>query len=275
MNGTEVFQLNNIGDFEYFNIPAFDLAGNGNVITFFSTRNGGISEGIYSSLNLGIKKQDDIEKVEKNYEILCHKFNFNIDSLAFSDQIHKDNVLKVDCSHAGFPLHEQKIYDTDALITNERELPLVTYYADCVPLYFFDPVNEAIGLAHAGWRGTMMRIGPKVVNRMVEEFGTNPNELLVAIGPSIGLCCYEVGQEVYDLFLNEFKKYKNWFTVKNNGRYSLDLKTCNRFQLEDAGVNLHNIYISNFCTSCNEHHFYSYRRDKGKTGLHCAIIMLC
>lgn len=269
----EVFHLNRIGDFEFFNIPTFDLADKGNIFTFFSTRNKGVSEGYYSSLNLGIKKRDDRDNVEKNYEILCNRFNFDINSLVFSDQIHKDNIVKVDRSYAGFPYYGQKVFDTDALITNALEVPLVTFYADCVPLYFLDPVNKAIGLAHAGWRGTILQIGLKVVKRMTEEFGTDPGELLAAIGPSIGSCCYEVGQEVYELFLSKLGKYNGWYN-KDNNKIRIDLKACNKLQLADTGIKTHNIYLSKFCTSCNEHYFYSHRRDNGKTGLHCAIIML-
>lgn len=269
----EVFRLNEIDKFEFFNIPAFDLAGKGDVFTFFSTRNGGVSEGYYSSLNLGIKKHDDKENVEKNYEILCNKFNFDINSLVFSDQIHKDNILRVDRSYSGFPHYGQKVFNTDALITNSKDVPLVTLYADCVPLYFLDPVNKAIGLAHAGWRGTILHIGPKVVKRMTEEFGTDPDKLLVAIGPSIGSCCYEVGQEVYELFLSKLGKYSGWYN-KDNNKIRIDLKECNKLQMAESGIKEHNIYVSTYCTSCNEHYFYSHRRDRGNTGLHCAIIML-
>lgn len=272
MYKTEVFALNNICDFEYFNIPAFESKGN--IFTFFSTRNGGVSGGYYSSLNLSFRKQDDIENVVKNYGILCNRFNLNINSMVFSDQIHKDNIVRVNSSHSGFPLYGKKIYDCDALITDERELPLVTYYADCVPIYFFDPVNEAVGLAHAGWRGTLMKIGAKVVDRMEEVFGTNPSNLLVAIGPSIGSCCYEVGRDIYDLFASEFVGYNNFIYEEKDSKYKLDLKLCNRQQLIEKGVKSTNIYISSYCTSCEGQYFFSYRRDKGKTGLHCAIIML-
>ncbi len=272
MDETETFQLNNIGEFEYFNIPKFDSAGKRDVFTFFSTRNGGVSEGCYSSLNLGTKKLDDKRNVRENYEILCRKLNFDIESFAFSDQIHRDNILRVAHSDAAFPLFKQKIFNADALITDDRDLPLITFYADCVPLYFFDPVNEVIGLAHAGWRGTVMQIGPKVVKKMTEQFGTDPGKLLAAIGPSIGECCYEVGQDVYEIFLDKFKKYTGWYRTNEN-KYMLNLRECNSLQLTEGGIKTDNIYVSNLCTSCNERYFYSYRRD-GKTGLHCAIIML-
>ena len=272
MVGSDAFKLNSIGNFEYFSIPAFDSAGKGNIFTFFSSRNGGVSRGPYSSFNLGTKKQDDINNVEKNYEILCSRMNLEIDSFVFSDQIHRDNVKRVGSQDAGFPLHGQKVFNTDALITDVRDLPLITFHADCVPLYFFDPENVVIGLAHAGWRGTVMRIGQKMIREMVKEFGTRPGKLLVAIGPSIGRCCYEVGQDVFEPFLNEFGQYNSWYKKKKN-KYMLDLQECNRLQLLEMGVDSNNIYISNLCTSCDKKHFYSYRRD-GKTGIHGAVIMI-
>jgi hypothetical protein len=169
--------------------------------------------------------------------------------------------------------YQTAIPDTDALITAEQGIPLMLFFADCVPVLIFDPVGKAVAAVHAGWKGTVASIGQKAVLAMQERFGTRPEDCLAAIGPSIGPCCYEVDQPVVEALEQAFPWWED-LIIPRGERWMLDLWEANRRQLEAIGVHKRNIEISGVCTSCNTELFYSHRAEKGKTGRFGAIISL-
>ncbi len=257
----------------YFQIPSFNDTGI--VKHGFSSRIGGVSEGEFRSLNLGIKTKDDLKNIEKNYKKFTEVININYENIVLSDQVHKDNILIIDENYKSQDvLLNSKIKEVDSLITNKKNIALVTVYADCVPIFILDKVNKVIALAHAGWRGTALKIGKKTIEKMIQIYRTDPKDCLVGIGPSIGKCCYEVDEMV----INEFKKHYedvNEFAIhKKDNKYMLDLWQANKISLLEAGLISTNITISNICTMCNKDLFFSHRGENGKTGRMAAIIEL-
>lgn len=191
--------------------------------------------------------------------------------IAVSSQVHKTSIAIVEDVEE----YNKKDKSTgiDGLITNKNGIALVTYYADCVPLYFLDRLNRVVGLAHAGWRGTVENIGSKMVHKMVEAYKSNPGNIIVGIGPSIGPCCYEIGNEVYKIFKQKFNFAEQIFILKNDKIY-LDLWKANRLMLIDSGILDINISVSKLCTSCNIDKFYSYRKEEGTKRRMAAAIQL-
>ncbi|MDI3311225.1 MAG: peptidoglycan editing factor PgeF [Thermoanaerobacterium sp.] len=266
------FKRNEIDGVVFYTIPAFKNTGK--VKHLFSTRIGGASSGPYSSLNLSLTRYDDKEDVYENFRRICHVTNINCDDMVFSNQVHSDGIKIVNEIDKGKNFGKSDIKDADALMTNISGIPIVTFHADCTPLYFLDPVRNVIALAHAGWRGTVKEIGPKTVETMVNAFGSDKKDILAAIGPAIGVCCYEVGKDV----VNEVSKLNvNLDEVlldKGNGKWMLNLEMTNYYELVNCGIKDENITLSGLCTSCNADEFYSYRRDKGKTGSMAAFMEL-
>ena len=227
----------------------------------FSTRIGGVSKGKFSSINLNFGHGDSRETVLENFHIFCEAAGFSFDSMVASAQDHRTTVRRVTSEQCGMGYTRPKDRKSvDGLITDEPGVTLVTYYADCTPLFFLDPVHRAVGLAHSGWRGTAMQIGKRTVERMHEEFGTSPEELITAIGPSIGPCCYEVDQPVYDQFIHQAELHPEAFLQeKGDGKYMLDLWEANRRILLGAGVQEDHIEVAGLCTQCHSDLFYSHR----------------
>lgn len=267
------FIKNEDNNLVYYTIESFektDLVKHG-----FSTRLGGVSTGNLNSLNLGVKKKDTRENILNNYKIFTKSLGINIENLVLTHQVHKDNIMEVDEEDRGKGLtRETDIVDTDGFITNKRKVALVTFYADCVPLFFLDPVNKAIGLTHAGWKGTVSKIGQKTLKKMIKTYGTNPNDILIGIGPSIGKCCFEVGEEVIEVINEKFANAKDYFYKKDNGKFMLDLWALNKDQFIEMGVLEENITVGNICTKCNKDIFFSHRGDNKKTGSLAAIMEL-
>lgn len=260
-------------DVVYFTIPSFDDSGL--VKHCFTSRIGGVSKSPYNSLNLGTKTMDNKEDIFKNYEIICRSLGIDIKDAVVSDQVHKDNILIVGEEHKGNGIiHDTSFHEIDALITNKTNIALVTLYADCVPIFILDKKRKIIALAHGGWRGTVKKIGKKVIYRMAYEYGTDPKDCIVGIGPSIGKCCYEVDNYVISQFKESFDSIAHFTEKKENGRYLLDLWNANKISLIEAGVPCENITISNICTKCNNDIFFSYRADEGVTGRMAAIMQL-
>lgn len=241
----------------------------------FSTRIGGVSTDEFKSMNLNFKRGDDHEKVMENYRIFCKAAGFDFDTLVSSSQDHNINVrcvTKADCGIGITRPHDMP--SVDALVTNEPDVTLVTHYADCTPLYFADPEKKVIALAHAGWKGTVNKIGEAVVDVMQENYGCDPTDIIAVVGPAIGSCCYEVDTPVYEKFacLTELKPA--YFTKSlGHGKYLVDLKETNRRMLLEAGLLSINISISDVCTKCNSGLLYSHRASKGKRG--GLIAMMC
>ena len=235
----------------------------------FSTRMGGVSEGFLGSLNLSFTRGDDPEKVRENFRRMGMAVGFETKDLVLSDQTHTTNVRLVTEEDRGKGFDKEKDYtDTDGLITNVPGLMLVTIYADCVPLYFVDPVHKAIGLSHSGWKGTVHRMGKVTLERMAEEFGTRPEDVQAAIGPSICQDCYEVSEDVARAFMDEFADRLDDRLVyrKDNGKYQLNLWRANELALQEAGIRPEHLTITNVCTCCNHELLFSHRASHGQRG---------
>lgn len=242
----------------------------------FSTRLGGVSEGIFSSMNLAFNRGDNPDSVTENYRRLCESAGFDFNTLVASAQDHHTYVRKVGKENIGTGITKPRdMQSVDALITNESGVTLVTYYADCTPLFFVDPKKKAIALAHAGWRGTVGRIGEEVVKKMSAEFGTNPADLVCAVGPAISKCCYEVDKACADEFYN-LKDLDNteFIFPKENNKFMIDLLEANRKILIKAGVNPDNITVSDLCTRCNSELLWSHRATNGQRGTMCAMMCI-
>jgi YfiH family protein len=262
------------GELEYFKFS--NLEKHSDMVEHcFTTRKGGVSKGEYSSLNLGLKKKDSCKNVEQNFAIICNAINIDLANLVLSDQIHSNNVRVVSEKDRGKGiLIESDIRNCDGLVTNARNVALVTFYADCVPIFLFDPKNKVIGLAHSGWKGTLEQIAAKTANVMIEEFNCNPGNIISAIGPSIGQCCFEVGNEVKDQFINKLDWSRDFCIKKDEEKSFIDLQGIIKHTLIDCGFKIQNIFISNICTKCNKEIFFSHRGDNGKTGSLAAIMQL-
>lgn len=242
----------------------------------FSTRLGGVSVGEFTSMNMAFNRGDNPESVTENYKRICKSAGFDFDSLTASAQDHNTFVRAVTSENKGVGIYKPRdLHSVDALITNEKGVTLVTYYADCTPLFFVDTKKKAIGLAHAGWRGTVGRIGEKVVKKMTELYGTNPDDIIAAIGPAISVCCYEVDKPCADNFyaLSDLDSSRFVFP-KDNGKYMIDLLETNRQILVAAGVKNENITVSDVCTNCNSELLWSHRATKGKRGTMSAFMCI-
>lgn len=255
-------------------IPLLDETGI--VKNAFTTREGGVSEGIFESLNLSFTRGDDPDAVKENYRRVAASFGKDLTDIVGSDQTHTTNVRRVDRSCGGYGVTKERPYtDVDGLVTNEPGLILATFYADCVPLYFVDPVHKAIGLSHSGWRGTAARMGQATLDKMKAEFGTNPADVYAAIGPSICQDCYEVSEDVADAFKEAFAGHEDAILIdKGNGKYQLDLWEANEIVMLDAGVKMEHLAVTNLCTCCNGRLLFSHRASKGKRGNLGAFLML-
>jgi len=269
----EVFKTVMKDGLAYLTIPAFEKTGM--VKHCFTTRIGGVSRGIYNSLNTSDDKEDPVENVHRNLKLVCGAIGIDYRNLVFSDQTHEDNIRIVSIADLGKGISVPKdIRNTDGLMTNIPGIPLITFYADCVPLFFLDKENKAIAVVHSGWKGTVLKIGAKTIRQMTEVYGTKPGDCLVGIGPSIGPECFEVGQEVADQFAESFGTRPHIIKPIGNGKYTVDLWEANKLILMEMGVPENNITISGLCTKCREDLFFSYRRDKGRTGSMSAIMEL-
>ena len=261
------------GGLAYLMIPAFEETGM--VKHCFTTRIGGVSRGIYNSLNTSVDKEDPLENVHRNLELVCGAIGIDYRNLVLSDQTHEDNIRVVSIADLGNGISvPNDINNTDGLMTNIPGIPLITFYADCVPLFFLDKQNKAIAVVHSGWKGTVLKIGAKTIRQMTEVYGTKPGDCLVGIGPSIGPECFEVGQEVADQFAEGFGTRPHIIRPLGNGKYTVDLWAANKLMLMEMGVPENNVTISGLCTKCREDMFFSYRRDKGRTGSMSAIMEL-
>lgn len=235
----------------------------------FTTRMGGVSRGKVSGLNLGFRCGDDAESVRKNYLIVAEDLGLPYASIVASRQTHSTNIRVVTEEDKGKGVsRESDIFETDGLITNRRNIPLVIFYADCVPLLMTDSVSGAVAAIHSGWRGTADKIAEKAVAAMRAAFGTKPENLKAAIGPSIGPCCFECGEEVAALFPGEV------VTRLENGKFKADLWKANTVMLENCGVRHENIDVFQQCTMCRSDIYYSYRSHGAATGRMGAFIMI-
>ncbi len=246
----------------------------------FSTRLGGVSEGIFSSMNFGIDSSpypDLKENIIENYKRFAITIGVDPNSLVISKQVHKTNIRVVEKDDLGKGLYVPADYsEIDGLITNQPGITLVTKYADCVPLYFVDTKKKAIGLTHSGWRGTVKKIGKITVEEMTKHFGTNPEDIIAVVGPSICKDCYEIGEEVAREFEVAFEgAYKKGILQRlDNGKYLCDLWAANREVFIEAGIKGNNIHISSVCTCCNSDFMFSHRVTGTSRGSLAAFLAL-
>lgn len=251
----------------YFTFPAFsEIPG---IVHGFSTRLGGVSKEHFSSMNLSFSRGDDPENVRENFLRISNSIGFSPENMVFSMQTHTTNVLRVGRTDRGRGFFCPVGYDdVDGLVTNEPDVILTTFYADCVPLFLVDPVKRAVGLSHSGWRGTVGKMGLATVKMMEEEFGSEPSDILAAIGPSICQECYEVSEDVILEFQKNFKKelWPKLFYQKENGRYQLNLWEANREVFVESGIRPEHITVTDVCTACNPGILYSHRASKGMRG---------
>ena len=267
--------LNTVEGVPYLTFPSLSETG---VVTHgFSTRLGGVSEGMFATMNLSFSRGDKEEAVRENYRRLGKAMGFSCENLIFSDQTHTTNVRVVTEADRGKGFTRPRDYtDVDGLITNVPGLVLATFYADCVPLFLVDPVHRAIGLSHSGWKGTVGKIGKHTVELMGETYGTRPEDLVVAIGPSICQACYEVSVDVIEQFQAAFVKgdWPELFYQKENGKYQLNLWRANELIFREAGLKPEQITTTDVCTCCNPQLLFSHRASKGKRGNLGAFLML-
>ncbi len=242
---------------------------NPSLIHGFTARQGGVSTGKISGLNLGFRVGDNPDSVMENYHLVAQDLGFRLEDAVLARQAHTDNIRLVTRKDAGKGLtQESDITDTDALITAERNIALVVFSADCVPILLFDPNHLAIAAIHAGWRGTVKGIAGKAVQKMAQQFGSRPEDLLAAVGPSIGPCCFAFGEDAQNHFPSAF------CTPRADGGFLVDLWAMNRAQLLENGLLPTHIDLSEICTVCHKDTFYSYRSQREHTGRQAAIIML-
>ncbi|WP_026559436.1 peptidoglycan editing factor PgeF [Bacillus sp. J37] len=235
----------------------------------FSTKSGGVSTGEFTSLNLGLHVQDQPEDVSENREVLAKSLSFPISRWVFAEQVHSNRIVKVNKSSCGKGRlsYEDGLAACDGVYTTEKGVMLSLCFADCVPLYFIAPKHSLIGLAHAGWKGTVKDIAGEMVRKWRLNEGIDTDDIYVAIGPSIGDCCYVVDDHVISSIDKRVLDYKPLpYKPLANGKYQLDLKLLNEYYLRNAGILKKNVLVSDLCTSCEKELFFSHRRDNGKTG---------
>lgn len=243
----------------------------------FSTRLGGVSEGFYASLNLSFDRGDREECVRENFRRIGEALGVRCEDMVLSRQTHTTNVRIVTEADRGKGITRERDYtDVDGLVTNVPGICLVTSYADCVPLYFVDPVKKVIGLSHSGWRGTVGKIGKKTILLMQEKYGSDPADILAAAGPSVCMDCYKVSEDVIERVKEAFEEvfWPQLFYRKPNGKYQLNLWKANELIFREAGILPEHIAVTNVCTHCNSRILYSHRAAGDKRGNLCAFLAL-
>lgn len=255
---------------EFLSFPSLEETGI--VKHMFTTRLGGVSRGEFSTMNLSFTRGDDGDCVAENYRRIGEALSCSPRDMVASHQTHTTNIRRVTAEDKGKGITCPRDYENvDGLITDVPGVALVTYFADCVPLFLVDTVHRAIGLAHSGWRGTAGGMGTMLVKAMGQAYGTNPKDIMAAIGPSICPECYEVGGEVAERFL-QFSGVVSKCAAP--GKYRLDLWEANRQNLLKAGVPRGNIAVTDICTCCNDRYLFSHRASQGRRGNMAAVLCL-
>ncbi|NLT15365.1 MAG: peptidoglycan editing factor PgeF [Clostridiales bacterium] len=261
------FIENKSGDILY--MTSSDLS----VTHAFTTRLGGVSGGIFKSLNLGQNTGDEPACVRRNYELLGSALGIDTAGFVFTRQVHGTNIRHVSKKDM-LPVFSPVPYEADGLITAEKDVPLVIFSADCVPILLYDPAGCAIGAVHAGWRGTVRNIAGKAVEEMVRELGSYPHDIRAAIGPCISVCCYETDGDVADAVNRVLGRDASGYVIPRGKKYHTDLKGINCLLLMRAGLKPENISVSPECTSCSSGKYWSHRVTNGKRGSQASLIMM-
>ncbi|MGE5391603.1 MAG: peptidoglycan editing factor PgeF [Deltaproteobacteria bacterium] len=262
----------NSGDIQYITVPKWSRQG---VKAGFTSRQGGCSQPPYQSLNLGLHVGDQAERVLFNRRALAGAFGSSLGDMVCCQQVHGCKVALIDRDMAGLgsEVYGSALPGHDAMICNTPGLLLATFYADCFPIFFFDPVQRAVGLAHSGWKGVMCRIAARTVEEMEQHFSSRPEDIQVLIGPGIQRCCFEIGDELFDKVRQEFSSIPDIIYSNDNG-YRWDLPETIRQTLYRSGISENNLLSCDLCTSCRTDLFFSYRQEGGVTGRMAAVIGL-
>lgn len=263
---------------EYLTFPSLEdipgMKGGGKVRHLITTRLGGVSQGEFASMNFSVERGDREEDVLANYRRIGKVLGCGPEDMTASHQTHTTNIRRVTAGDRGKGVVRPRDYENvDGLITDEQGIALVTFYADCVPLLFVDPMHMAIGLAHSGWRGTVGRMGERMVRAMAESFGSVPSQLYAAVGPSICRDCYEVSQDVARQFTSMLGDDVA-VPGRQEGKYQLDLWLANERILEQAGILREHIAVTDICTCHNSDYLFSHRASGGRRGNIGVFLML-
>ncbi len=266
------WKWNQQGELRYIQIPHWKNQG---AQAIFTSREGGVSTECYTSLNMGLHVGDDPAAVQTNRHRYASLFGQDVSTMVCCEQIHGNQVIRIDQSHAGSGAMEldSVLKGYDAMVTNQPGMLLTAYFADCIPLYFFDPQQKVIALAHSGWKGTMGRIAVKTLQAMLGHYGSRPGDIQVFIGPGIGPCCFQIQPDLLKKVNAEFLGFDGIIIMNKDGCF-WDLPATNHQMLIASGVQEHNIIRCSLCTSCCTDVFYSYRREKGNTGRMAAGLAL-
>ncbi|MCL6477243.1 MAG: peptidoglycan editing factor PgeF [Peptococcaceae bacterium] len=242
----------------------------------FTTRLGGVSRGPYESLNLAMHVGDRREAVLENRRRACAILGLKLEDMVCGQQVHGDRVHVVTGADRGKGIYGEDgaIPGTDALITDCPGILLSSYYADCVPIMILDPVRKAVGVVHAGWKGTVVRIAGKALKAMRQAFGTDPGDCLAAVAPSIGPCCYEIDRPVVEALAGGGFDTGSFARPAGPDRWKLDLQLLNRAILVEAGVKPASVTVARMCTSCHPELFFSYRGQSGRCGRMASLMAL-
>lgn len=287
----ENYRLHQEGEVKWVTFPELDAYPE--LVHAFTTRHGGVSTGEKTSLNFGKGPDDTWDNILENYRILAAALSeeagkaglVNREHMVRTDQTHTANVLTVTEEHLSMGiLREREYTNIDGLITNKRGITLITSHADCNALFFYDPKQQAIGLAHSGWKGTLQEIGTQIIRQMSTEFDTQPEDLIVGIGPALCQTCFEVDEDVAQKFYQKNPAWKTMAFQREIGicsetgeerrKHYIDLKSVVRETLMRSGVKPENIHDMGLCSKCRPDLFYSYRGQKGKNGNMVSVMML-
>ena len=269
---TDSFLWEKHGGLEYLKCLPFDKTKL--VKHCFSSRIGGVSTGCFEAMNLGFSTDDSRENIVDNFKIICKSLGVNDKELVLTAQKHHCNIEIVTKEDAGRGIYKEGFEDADALITNEKGLCLVCVWADCVPVLMLDKKKKVIGAVHSGWRGTVQKIAQKTALKMHDVYSSQMEDIIVAIGPSIGKCHYEVSNDVAAEFESVFPDTKNIVFYKDTEHKIVDLWRTNAIMLESIGIPSENINVSEYCTYCNSDKFFSHRVNGTKRGLCAAFLGL-
>ena len=253
-NEEHIFDEREVDGVPYLSFPLIEKTGI--VKHGFSTRLGGVSKGHCGTMNISTTRGDEPKAIEENRRRIAKAIGVDPLDFTYTHQTHTTNVAVVEEKDRG-----GKFPDTDGMVTNVPGICLVTFYADCVPLFFVDPVHRAIGLSHSGWRGPVGRMGKVTLEMMHKQYKTNPSQVFAAIGPSICQDCYEVSGDVIERFKETFDEalWSELFYEKAGGKYQLDLWRANLAVLTEAGIPKEQIAVTNVCTHCNPEILFSHR----------------
>ena len=252
----------------------FSIFHNHPIKAVFTTRNGGVSTDYYTSLNFGFSSGDEEEAVRENYRRLAECLNTDLDHLVTAAQTHTTNIRVVTAEDIGMGVtHPRDFQDIDGLVTNVPDIGLITAHADCTPIQFYDPVKKVIGVAHSGWMGTLKNISRSMISAMKSNYGCNPEDLLVAIGPSLCQDCFEVDEDVAQMCLQENPSYEAFMYRKGIKSY-IDLRRIIEQELLAEGIRPDRIECHPICTKCNPKLFFSHRNMGTKRGVMASAMIL-